>query len=521
MKLSTLFGVVFLSIASFARAAPVVNWVSVSGDAGFSNGSESTSSPVSTDADADVIAANISAVTLADGDYLTLTGSVSINNTLAGNQFRIGLFDGPNPVTLGVSNGYSGIWAEAGTTATGRVKMTPNPNTNQLYKSAGTTTLGIMSNPMNTPVANTTINFSLSITRNGADLNIDASFSDGASYNSTLSLTNQTSTQYTYDSVAFLMGGSLNATQATFSNITVTTGNVGSNDSDNDGMNDTWETANGLNVGVDDSGLDADANGGPDGLTNLQEFQLGTDPQKADTDGDAILDGAEVANGTDPNDINDPGGLFDNRLFGIDFNRDDQLGSPTQSMCRVISGSAANQAANQTSYTKIFGSQQITVARPDGQPFEFRGANGDGTRAIPGGDVSRSFMVADFIGTRGGQINLTLTNLPAGAYIFRSFHLEPYKNSGFSFAQGSTTVSANTIEAHIGGVTKGSVQPTALGSNGLNTTFINDLQIPTMFFSFIHDGSGPLTIELHALDSNGADTFLFLNGFEIFTQPTP
>jgi hypothetical protein len=39
-------------------------------------------------------------------------------------------------------------------------------------------------------------------------------------------------------------------------------------DSDNDGMADSWETTNGFNVGVDDSALDADA----DGYTNIEEY---------------------------------------------------------------------------------------------------------------------------------------------------------------------------------------------------------------------------------------------------------
>lgn len=37
-----------------------------------------------------------------------------------------------------------------------------------------------------------------------------------------------------------------------------------------------------------------------DGLTNLEEFQRGTDPNNPDSDNDGILDGKEVLNGTDP-----------------------------------------------------------------------------------------------------------------------------------------------------------------------------------------------------------------------------
>jgi hypothetical protein len=39
-------------------------------------------------------------------------------------------------------------------------------------------------------------------------------------------------------------------------------------------MDDTWEIVHGLNVGVDDSGLDLDS----DGRTNLEELQEGTLP---------------------------------------------------------------------------------------------------------------------------------------------------------------------------------------------------------------------------------------------------
>lgn len=201
-------------------------------------------------------------------------------------------------------------------------------------------------------------------------------------------------------------------------------------------------------------------------------------------------------------------------VFGIDFNRGDTPGAPSQSLYRIVAGSAT-QSANLPSYTKNIGSTQVVVSRPDGQKFEFRGANGDSSRAIPGGDTSRPFLVSDFIATRAGAIDISITGLAAGDYVFRSHHLDTLTGSGLGFAQGSSATTPNLVEARVGGVLKASVQPDALGPNGLNTTFIGNGQIPALGFAFSHDGTSPLVIELRSTLANGADRFLLLNGFEI------
>ena len=62
-------------------------------------------------------------------------------------------------------------------------------------------------------------------------------------------------------------------------------------DTDNDGMHDEWETLFGLDpFDPSDAVNDLDS----DGLTNLDEFQLGTEPNNTDTDSDGLLDGDEV-----------------------------------------------------------------------------------------------------------------------------------------------------------------------------------------------------------------------------------
>jgi len=68
-------------------------------------------------------------------------------------------------------------------------------------------------------------------------------------------------------------------------------------------MPDGWEVSNGLDPLEDDSAGDLDS----DGLSNLDEYTIGTAANDPDSDDDDILDGEEVILGTDgyitdPND---------------------------------------------------------------------------------------------------------------------------------------------------------------------------------------------------------------------------
>ncbi|MGQ4894370.1 MAG: hypothetical protein ACP6IQ_07110, partial [Candidatus Njordarchaeia archaeon] len=60
-----------------------------------------------------------------------------------------------------------------------------------------------------------------------------------------------------------------------------------------------------------DAGLDNDG----DGLTNLEEYQHGTDPTDSDTDDDSFSDGVEIELGTDPLDSED----YPTEGEGMDF----------------------------------------------------------------------------------------------------------------------------------------------------------------------------------------------------------
>ncbi len=92
--------------------------------------------------------------------------------------------------------------------------------------------------------------------------------------------------------------------------------NLNDPDTDGDGLPDGWEIAVGLdptdngtitsglpgNVGggekqgENDPDMGADADPDEDGLTNMQEYDAGTDPRNPDTDGDGMYDGWEINN---------------------------------------------------------------------------------------------------------------------------------------------------------------------------------------------------------------------------------
>lgn len=102
-----------------------------------------------------------------------------------------------------------------------------------------------------------------------------------------------------------------------------------SGDSDGDGMPDDFELANGLNP---NNPIDALEDMDTDGLTNLEEFNLGTGVNNADTDGDGIADGEEVMAGND--------GFITNPLLG------DSDGDGIWDGLEVSSGTDPNDAGS-------------------------------------------------------------------------------------------------------------------------------------------------------------------------------
>ncbi|MCH7229006.1 alpha/beta hydrolase [Haloferula sp. A504] len=209
-----------------AAPDPVTGWVTIFGDADFSGGSEATSSPVTTDGNTDSIAANIDPVALADGDFIRLAGSVTFDVPIPAGHFRIGLFDSDDPVTAGDGSGYAGIWAETPSTSAAKIAAGDGTGASSPFESVTAIELGPMPAAEVQVAANTPMEFTLMIARNGDALDITADFADDGSFSSEQNLLNQALADYDYNSVAFLMTGILNASQGSYSGIGVTRGRV-------------------------------------------------------------------------------------------------------------------------------------------------------------------------------------------------------------------------------------------------------------------------------------------------------
>jgi hypothetical protein len=102
-------------------------------------------------------------------------------------------------------------------------------------------------------------------------------------------------------------------------------------DTDDDGMPDGWEYTY-RNGGTNPLIADADEDPDNDGLTNLEEYNASTRPDRADTDGDGLTDGQEVLiYNTDPNDSDsDNDGFSDGAEIQAGTDPNDALSNPTR-----------------------------------------------------------------------------------------------------------------------------------------------------------------------------------------------
>ena len=235
-------------------------------------------------------------------------------------------------------------------------------------------------------------------------------------------------------------------------------------DGDHDGMDDAWESAQGLDPNSDDRAGDPDG----DGLSNIQECVLGTKPVASDTDGDGVSDPRELATGTDPlNADSDGDGIPDgweiryglNPLSAADAALDPD-GDGQSNLYEFSSGTDPGDFYNGEAplVTIVGGNNQVGVAGAfNALPLVISVSNAAGTVSLANAPVV--FAVPE----GGGKLGLTdanptplaatlnLTTSPAG--IARAYFQQPseaYVETSILVTAGNTRVSFTTSSAGAG-----------------------------------------------------------------------
>jgi hypothetical protein len=168
-------------------------------------------------------------VTLEVGQVLILNGGVNITGktgAIPGNQFRWGLFDAPGTPATGAGSGYIGVWAAAPSGTSVANTVTADGSTTNPFSGSASTIIGAASDVGgNSAMYGTDLFFSMTITRlDATQISIAAELTDNADLlvQWTPGTAPASPASFTYDSVGILLGGTTDATVATFSNIEVT-----------------------------------------------------------------------------------------------------------------------------------------------------------------------------------------------------------------------------------------------------------------------------------------------------------
>lgn len=250
-------------------------------------------------------------------------------------------------------------------------------------------------------------------------------------------------------------------------------------DTDADGLRDDWEVKY-------FNGLSQPATGDPDedGLTNLEEQTLGTDPSKADTDGDTLTDGAEVrTHRSDPNkkdtdsdglsdgdEVNryqtnptladsDGDGTSDSREISLGSNPADATSKPLLTTIGVVTGGDAGEGldldgtfpyalavgAGDEAYVTVRDASFVPVVdaeidgvnlvagnrAPGWYPVQYGATDNDANLAV----ATRSIRWSD-ANSAVPEVVLTLNNLEIGAeYKIQMLFGEDCCNRGFDVRQ--------------------------------------------------------------------------------------
>lgn len=207
-------------------------------------------------------------------------------------------------------------------------------------------------------------------------------------------------------------------------------------DSDSNGLPDWWE---GKYFGA--TGTDPEADADEDGLSNAQEYYLGTDPIEDDTDGDGLPDGWEVQYGFDPvghaDNADDPDGdgLTNLQEYEQESDPNDyysQGGATIAPVLAIVSGSG------QTGNTNEYLADALTVEVHSGSSTGTLLANAPVTYTVTAGGGSLATVFGGTATSETLEVR-TGTNGIAQAY----------------YRQGTQLAVTSTIAAQAGGASPG------------------------------------------------------------------
>ncbi|MEM7146866.1 MAG: LamG-like jellyroll fold domain-containing protein [Verrucomicrobiota bacterium] len=159
-------------------------------------------------------------------------------------------------------------------------------------------------------------------------------------------------------------------------------GGVDPNDTDADGLLDSWENAN---FGDLTKAADGDEDG--DEASNATEFAANTDPNKPDSDEDGLNDGMEITMGSDPLAKDSDGDQLTDgeevNTHGTDPTKSDTDGDGSDDKIEIAEGSDPNDAASGpppaasrlAAYWDFNDGATVTDAIGDNNAAEIKGAN--------------------------------------------------------------------------------------------------------------------------------------------------
>jgi acetyl esterase/lipase len=203
---------------------PVTGWTTLFGTHEFLSGSEAGPSPVTTRAGASAIAAAFPEVSLSDGDFIRLSGSVKLDVPLTAGNFRFGLFAQEAVLSPGDGTGYRGIWAGV-PDSTSQIIATGNGiGMAHPFESEFASPLGPVPAAASQVAANTPLSFTLMIARFGDFYDLALDLTDGATFQSSQNLLHQNLNTTNFNRVAFFMRDDLGGSQASFENVALSRG---------------------------------------------------------------------------------------------------------------------------------------------------------------------------------------------------------------------------------------------------------------------------------------------------------